>query len=215
MAIWCPRAYTEGCSRQSRVYRSTAFPPQNDNKVPAYNDAGAQLETQFEKDLDCMCRNGAIQDDCGRVDPGGNTGEKWRVSPGRTCVFSSVPAASSRTERARRQPDRRHGGTLLLTFLTTFRRSRKTRSIANFMPKVCTASHGTIHRPSPSPSPHLPSRPRVRAGPRSATSTQARVPCVLRLRTSRRMLGSLRCVTRSRIKRAFRSQEEIFILIER
>lgn len=107
------------------------------------------------------------------------TGEKSSRSPGRTGVLSSVPAASSSTERARRQPDRRQGGTLLLIFLTTFRRSRKTRSMANFMPKVCTASQGTIHMPSPSPRECLPSRPRVRASPRSATSTQATMLCVL------------------------------------
>lgn len=134
------------------------------------------------------------------------------MSPGRTGVLSRVPVASSRTEWARRQPDSRQGGTLPLTFLTTFRRSMKTRSMANRIPMVCIASQGTIHRPSPSPRDCLPSKPRVRAGPRSATSTQdATMLCVLRLRTVRRVTESPRRVDSTRFKPTFWSQREISI----
>jgi hypothetical protein len=84
--------------------------------------------------------------------------------------------------------------------------------MANRIPKVCTASQGTIHRPSPSARGCLPSKPRVRAGPRSATSTCATMLCVLRFWTCRRGLEALRPIPRSRVNRSFLSQREICIM---
>src|ERR1039457_3144579 len=65
-------------------------------------------------------------------------------SPLSVRVLWTVPAGSSMTECADRHAERRHGGTLLLTFLMRCLRSRYARSIGNCMPKVCTDSLPTV-----------------------------------------------------------------------
>jgi hypothetical protein len=93
------------------------------------------------------------------------------MSPGCASFSRTAPAASSITEWATRQADSRHGRTFLRIFRIRYCLSRYTRSIANLIPKVWTASQGTIQRPSPGERLFRPNNPRERLAPLCATST--------------------------------------------
>ena len=80
-------------------------------------------------------------------------------SPGRVLVASRVPAGSSSTEFARRLKAMRPRLTFARVLTTLFLRSRKTTSIGNLIPNVCTASQTAIHRPSPGSIPACPRKP--------------------------------------------------------
>lgn len=60
-----------------------------------------------------------------------------------------MPLGSSSTECARRHMDIRHFGIAGRIFKTLRFLFRNKTSIGNFMPMVCTPSHGVIQRPSP------------------------------------------------------------------
>ena len=81
----------------------------------------------------------------------------------------------------------RHGFTACRTFLTLCFLSRYTRSMANFIKKVCTDSQGTIQRPSPRSRPLRFSRPVRRCALESAIS-MALPNSVLRVRLRMRTL---------------------------
>jgi hypothetical protein len=97
------------------------------------------LKTEFDKTCGALARSALpmsrSQPDgqkrlklavCGvqAADQRGSAEENSSLSPGLVCVLSIEPIASSTTECAERQADRRQGGTPLLTFFTFLLRSK-------------------------------------------------------------------------------------------